>query len=140
MKHLPIILALLSFNLYSQTNEKFQISGTFKNIEYPVKTQLLLTQDDGEVLLLDEQFGLRYSYSLEQMKNYQIRFIYSPTLIKTISVIPESSGDYEMNVNFNLREKVHCVLLHEENSLYSWYLLTDQEYLGVVESILASHE
>ena len=101
---------------------------------------MLLTQDDGEVLLLDEQFGLRYSYSLEQMKNYQIRFIYSPTLIKTISVIPESSGDYEMNVNFNLREKVHCVLLHEENSLYSWYLLTDQEYLGVVESILASHE
>ena len=76
MKHLPIILALLSFNLYSQTNEKFQISGTFKNIEYPVKTQLLLTQDDGEVLLLDEQFGLRYSYSLEQIKNYQIRFIY----------------------------------------------------------------
>lgn len=128
MKHLLILLTLLSFNSLSQSDDLFRITGVYKNIEYPVKTQLILTLDNGEMLLLDEQFGLRYSYYLEQSKNYQVRFIYSPSLIKTISLVPRSGGDHVLNVNFNLREKKHCVLLYEDNDQYGIYLLSDDEY------------
>ena len=140
MKHLLFLSLFVSFSTLSQSNEKFQISGAYKNIEYPVKTQLLLTQDDGEVMLLDQQFGLGYSYSLEQNKNYEIRFTYSPSLVKTITIIPRDVAHYELNVNFDLREKVHCVLIFEENESYGMYLLTDKEKLNIINSREVAYE
>lgn len=134
MKYLLLILTALSFNLYSQSNELFHIMGIYKNIEYPVKTQLIFIPDEGEALIIDQQFGLRYSYYLEQKKNYQIRFIYSPNLIKTISIIPENGGDYVLNVDFNLREKIHCLLMFEENETYGMYLLTDKEQSDIINA------
>lgn len=138
MKYLLIILALISFNSFTQKEDLFRISGVFKHIEHPVKTQLILTEDDGEIVVLDEQFGVRYSYGLEHMKNYQIRFTYSPSLVKTITIIPRDVAHYELNVDFDLREKVHCVLLFEDNARYGLYLLTDEQFEDITSEEIRS--
>lgn len=131
MKFILISFLILGFSVFSQeSGDKFNISGTFVNAEHPVKVVLLETLPDGKIITHSEQKQTAgYRFELSQELNYQIRFEYSPTLTKTITVIPRSSATYELNVNFDKKDKIHCILLYEDDDEYDMYLLTQDEYL-----------
>jgi hypothetical protein len=124
-KWILLLFAVINLSAFSQS---FNLSGTFSNHEGLVRCTIRVTDSTGKIHIVKEEVKYNYyNYDLEENLNYQLLFE-NKDIYKTITIIPKSIGKYTLNVDFALKDKIHCVLTHKKEKLYDIYLLTDKEF------------
>jgi hypothetical protein len=127
-KWILLLFAVISLSAFSQD---LNLSGYFRNHEGLVRCTVRITDSLGNITVLKEEVKYNYyNYDLKQDLNYQIMFE-NQEFYKTLTIIPKSTGEYSMSINFALKEKPHCVLLYKEQDLYDMFLLTDKEFRDI---------